>query len=143
MATNTRRKTQKRLRESWGRERVIANRPTKRVEKEPTLTPEDVMWREWMDEVKENAKQANPTQHEVWEVRDGTRADVVVTKRARVDEREVQPTPPHLIGVVTHPVNYQKDESYHHQPLENPSHLWCDAVHATDADVMRGNRKKG
>ena len=147
----TRRTLKRKLRDSHGLKRIQDERNELRLKREKREakrdstppTPEDVMWREWMDEVKENAKQANPTQHEVWEVRDGTRADVVVTKRARVDEREVQPTPPHLIGVVTHPVNYQKDESYHHQPLENPSHLWCDAVHATDADVMRGNRKKG
>ena len=114
----SRRKHQRMVRESWGRERVIANRPTKREEVEPTLTPEEVMWSVWIDEVKR------------------------LSKGDEVREDEFQPTPPHLIGVVTHPVNYQKDESYPHQPLTNPSHLWCNEVHATDADVMRGNTKK-
>ena len=116
----SRRKHQRMVRESWGRERVIANRPTKREEVEPTLTPEEVMWSVWINEVKSKSST------DKW-----------------MDEG-FQPTPHHLIGVVTHPEpSYQKDESYHHQPLTNPSHLWCDEVHATDADVMRGNQKKG
>ena len=45
-------------------------------------------------------------------------------------------------GLVTHPVeSFTKDTSYSHNQLTSSSHLWCDVVHATDKDVMRGNRK--
>ncbi len=81
-----------------------------------------------------------------WDEEWGLRIEELKRKNKgdEVREDEFQPTPQHLIGVVTHPQpSYQKDGSYPHQPLENPSHLWCNEVHATDADVMRGNRKKG
>ena len=46
-------------------------------------------------------------------------------------------------GVVTHPVeSFTKDKTYQHHELSTPSHLWCDVVHATDADVTKGNRSK-
>lgn len=45
-------------------------------------------------------------------------------------------------GVTTHPIDsFDKDRDYQHHPLTTPSHLWCDVVHATDADVTKGNRK--
>lgn len=136
----------KRLRDSHGRNRVLEERREREERAERRRTkptpPEKVMWREFMEETRENAQRENPPTIEGWEVRDGTRGDARVTRVKRVDTREFQPTPRHLIGVETHPVpEFAKSRDYHHQPLENPTHLWCDVTHATDADVMRGNRK--
>ena len=123
----TRRKHQKMLREKWGRERVLDERreaEKKREEKrlkresEPP-SPEDVMWREFIEEERRRSSS------DKWR-----------------DELN-KPIPHHLIGLVTHPVpEFTKSKDYPHQPLSNPSHLWCDAVHATDADVRKGNPTK-
>ena len=46
-------------------------------------------------------------------------------------------------GVDTHPIeSFDKDREYPHGLLVTPSHLWCDVVHATDSDVIKGNRSK-
>ena len=115
----TRRKHQKMMREKWGRERVLDERRTQEKKEDSPLSPEEVMWREFTDEVRRR------------------------TKGDEVREDEFQPTPRHLIGVETHPVpEFAKSRSYPHQPLEKPSHLWCDEVSASDKDVMRGNQKR-
>ena len=45
--------------------------------------------------------------------------------------------------VETHPEpRFTKTVDYPHQKLQNPSHLWCDVVTATDADVRKGNAKR-
>ena len=157
-----RRNLKKRMRDSHGRNRVLEERreaeekrEKKRLKKEAQPTPpEEVMWREFIEEAKENAQHENPTKLESWVTVPFTKKEdespltfrngetITRTRVRKVDEREFQPTPPHLIGVETHPVNYEKNESYHHQSLEKPSHLWCDEVHATDADVRKGNPTK-
>ena len=43
-------------------------------------------------------------------------------------------------GVVFNNITTDKDKSYPHQSLQPASHLWCDVVHASDADVRKGNR---
>ena len=46
-------------------------------------------------------------------------------------------------GVVTHPEpTFEKDNNYPHGRLTSPSHLWCDVVHASDKDVIKGARTK-
>ena len=145
----SRRKHQKMIREKWGRERVLDERREqeerrKRREENRITNPERVMWREFTEEVRGIAKRENPPTYQGWGTIDAKLGRGEITRVVRVDERDFQPTPQHLIGVVTHPVpEFTKSRTYPHQPMEEPSHLWCDSVHATDADVMRGNQKKG
>ena len=117
----------KMLRESHGRNRVLGERrereekaERRRLKRESTPpTPEEVMWRVFTQEVRDKSST------DKWE------------------DKCFQPTPRHLIGVETHPVpEFTKSKDYPHQPLSNPSHLWCDEVHATDADVRQGNAKR-
>ena len=43
--------------------------------------------------------------------------------------------------VVTHPVTtFDKDTNYQHGKLRTPEHLWCDTVHASDSDTLKGER---
>ncbi len=123
----TRRKHQKMQREKWGREEV--------------LTQRDCLRPGWERKATETER-VEATRRDLIENGQPTKK----VHRYRKDEYEGIPNLNlrRLEGVETHPVpEFTKSRDYQHQPLENPTHLWCDVTHATDADVLRGNRKKG
>ena len=122
----TRRKHQKMLREKWGRERVLNERNELKPGWERTPTESERVEAKRKDLI-ENGQ---PTK---------------MVHRYRKDEYEGIPNLNlrRLDGVVTHPVpEFTKTKDYPHQPLSNPSHLWCDEVYATNADVLSGNRSE-
>ena len=118
----TRRKHQKRLREKWGRERV--------------LTERDCLRPGW---------ERKATETERAEVLANTRKkrEKRFTYQSRTYEGNFKLNTGASHGVVTHPVpEFTKSKNYPHQRLEKPSHLWADEVHASEKDVRRGNATK-
>ena len=122
----TRRKHQKRLREKWGRERVLDERKALKPGWERTPTE--------IEKVEANRRDLIENGQPMKKVHRYRKDDYQGIPNLNLRRWE---------GVVTHPApEFTKSRSYPHQQLEKPSHLWCDEVHATDEDVRKGNPKR-